>query len=69
MSMNILAPLTLTNAECGDIPCGACPPCLRRVMLKAAEYALRTENPAGTLRALLEDLGLAQQREVSGRNR
>lgn len=67
--MNILVPMNLTTGKCGDVACGSCPACLRRVMLKMASYALRTEDPAGTLRALLDDLGLPQQRESSVRNR
>lgn len=67
--MNILAPMSLAVGNCEAVPCGSCTPCIRRVMLKAAEYALRTENPPETLRALLADLGLLQQRESSGRKR
>lgn len=67
------ATLVTTTAllrECGEVSCGVCPECHRKAMRNMAAYALKTEDPQGTLRLLLTKLGLAdQQRDVSGRKR
>ena len=65
--MDIKVPAVVRSKNCGEVPCGVCPRCVRRVLLHMAAYALRTEDPQGTLRDLMVDLGLPQQRELSGR--
>lgn len=47
--------------ECGDVSCGVCPDCHRKAMRSVASYALKTEDPSGTLRLLLGKLGLPDQ--------
>lgn len=65
--MDIKVPAAVRTEVCGAVPCGTCPDCRHKVLLHIAAYALRTEDPQGTLRDLMVDLGLPQQRESSGR--
>lgn len=72
--MDLTSTTTVTTVallrECGEVSCGVCPECHRKAMRNMASYALKTEDPEGTLRLLLAKLGLAdQQCEDSGRKR
>jgi hypothetical protein len=63
--VDIALPGTISIARaCGDVPCGQCEPCHRKVMLNLASYALRSsetqeeDDPKGVLLDLLDKLGL-----------
>lgn len=61
--MEIRVPLSTLARPCGGIPCGMCDRCLRKVLKNLASYALKTEDPRGILRDLIDRLDLAQHPE------